>query len=71
MTKYFERKKYTKEEIDLIVIERIQEVIEPICKELGKAIETLQSRIIDLEEASNAMITEMKEWKEKNARTIQ
>lgn len=67
----FQRKFYTKEEINIMIAEQLQICIEPICREIGRAIEGLQNRIIDLETASNAMLTEMKAWKEKNFRTLQ
>lgn len=67
----FVRKHYTAEEINKIVADQLQYCIEPICKELGKVIEGLQQRIVDLECASNAMIVEMKEWKKTNERSLQ
>jgi hypothetical protein len=39
--------------------------------ELGKVIEGLQQRVVDLEGASNAMIEEMKAWKKDNERSVQ
>ena len=45
--------------------------IDPICKEIGKALEGLQKRIVDLETATNSIIRELKEDKEKESRTIQ
>ena len=67
----FERKAYTREEMNIIVAEHLQVCIEPICKEIGRAIEGLQSRIVELESASNAIITEMKEWKAQDINTLQ
>lgn len=71
MSNHFERKAYSREEINIIIAEQLQICIEPICKEIGKAIEELQKRIVDLEVASNAVITELKEQKDKSARMIQ
>lgn len=67
----FVRKHYTKEEINIIVADQLEKCITPICLELGKVIEGLQQRIVDLEVASNAMIEEMKRWKKDNERSIQ
>lgn len=62
---------YSRAEINHMIAEQLGICIEPICQEIGKAIESLQKRIQDLEAAGNAMITEMKEWKSKSNRTIQ
>jgi hypothetical protein len=67
----FERKNYSREEINILVAEQLKLCIEPICREIGVALEALQKRIVDLEIASNAMINEMKEWKERNSRMLQ
>jgi hypothetical protein len=71
MSEHFVRKNYSRDEINLIIAEQLQLCIEPICKELGRAMEGLQRRIVDLEMASNSMIAEMKEWKKKNQVTLQ
>ena len=55
----------------MIVAEDMESCLQPILKELGKVIEGLQQRIVDLEAASNAMIEEMKKWKMNNQKTIQ
>ena len=67
----FERKNFTREEINILIAEQLGLCIEPICKELGMVIEGLAKRIADLEIASNAMIKEMQEWKGKYQRVIQ
>lgn len=69
--KHFDRKAYSREEINIIVAEQLQLCVEPICKEIGKAIEGLNIRLKDVEIASNAMIEEMRKWKESNYKTIQ
>lgn len=71
MTDKIERKAYSREEINIFIAEQLKICIEPICHEIGKAIEALQNRIVDLEVASNAMIEEMKAWKTANKRTLQ
>lgn len=68
---HFDRKGYSKEQIDIMIAEKLQICVEPICTEIGGVLEMLQKRIVDLEIANNAMITEMKEWKTKNQKTIQ
>ncbi len=67
----FQRKSYSKEELKIMIAEQLQICIEPICKEIGRAMESFQQRISDLEIAGNSMIAEMKAWKEKNYRTLQ
>lgn len=67
----FDRKAHTTEEINIMVAEQLKLCIEPICKEIGKMVEHLEKRIVDLETAANAMLIEMKAWKEKHERTIQ
>ena len=67
----FVRKHYTREEINIIVADQLEQCVTPICKELGKVIEGLCARVLDLETANNAMIEEMKAWKAKNQKTIQ
>lgn len=64
-------KAYTEDEIKELIIKQVDLAITGICQEIGKAMEMLQGRILDLETASNAMIQEMKEWKAKNQRTLQ
>jgi hypothetical protein len=71
MPKEFERKNYSKKQINDMILEKFQVCMEPVCYEMGQVMEALQSRIHDLEAASNAMILEMKEWKEKNQKFIQ
>jgi hypothetical protein len=70
MPKELERKNYSKKQINDMILEKFQICMEPVCYEMGKVMETLQSRIQELEVASNAMIVEMKEWKEKNGKVI-
>jgi hypothetical protein len=67
----FDRKGYTRDEINILIAEQLKICIEPICFEIGKVIDSLQKRIVHLEMANNAMIREMKEWKAKNQKTIQ
>lgn len=71
MSEQYQRKPYSREEINTFIAEQLKICIEPICHEIGKAIESLQSRIVDLETATNSMIVEMKEWKSLSQRTIQ
>lgn len=66
----FERKTYTREEINLMVAEQMQLCVEPICKEIGQVIEGMIKRIVDLETATNSIIEEIKSWK-KTSHTVQ
>jgi len=67
----FTRKAHTREEINIIVAEQLKLCIEPICHEIGLAIEALQKRIVALEENTNGLIVEMKEWKKNKGITLQ
>lgn len=63
MSKNFERKAYSREEINIIVAEQMGLAIEPICREIGQVMEGFNARLKDLEAAVNATIEEMKESK--------
>lgn len=66
----FERKPFSKEELNVIVAEQLKLCVEPICKEIGQVIEGMIKRIQELETATNSVIKELKSWKETN-KTLQ
>lgn len=66
MKEHFERKVFSREEINIIVAEQLGQGVEPICKEIGVVLEGLNLRVRDLEQANNAIIEEMKKWKSLN-----
>lgn len=68
MTSHFERKTYTREEMNVMIAEQLGLCIDPICKEIGQVVEGLQKRIVELESATNAIIEEMR--KRKNERVF-
>lgn len=67
----FVRKHYTQDEIAIIVKEHTEKCLEPICREIGKALESFQERVAELESVTNTLISEMKEWKKQNKGTMQ
>jgi hypothetical protein len=71
MPNEFVRKSFTSEEIQSIVVEHTRKYLDPIWIELGKILESLSARISDLETANNAMINEMKAWKDQNKGMLQ
>ena len=71
MPNEFVRKSFTSEEIQSIVVEHTRKYLDPIWIELGKILESLSARISDLEIANNAMINEMKAWKDQNKGMLQ
>jgi len=67
----YERKDMNKEAVIILIAEQLGMAIEPICKDIGRALEAMQKRIMDLEMTVNSIVTELKQQKEQNNRTIQ
>lgn len=65
------QKLYSREELNILVAEQLQLCIEPICQQIGEVIEGLMHRVLAVESATNALISEMKGNQGRYQRVIQ